>query len=374
MRLIIAGDFCPHDRVTEMVQTGGGIISSGVSEIIRAADYSIVNFECPVADNNFQPILKKGPNLSCPAEAIQVLANAGFKCVTLANNHFRDYGNQGCKRTIFELSKREIEYMGGGDNLEDAQKVFYKTINDRTLGFVNICESEFSIATSQRAGSAPIDLIENYNQILEARRKADKVIVIVHGGHEHLQLPSPRMKKYYHWYVDIGADVVVNHHQHCYSGYEIYKGKPIFYGIGNFCFDWNGKRNSPWNYGYLVELNIGKEMSFEIYPYLQCNNTPTVESLYGDEYDKVIKDIRQLNKIIIDDTLLQESINKFYLGSMKDSEIMLGNQSENKVIRYLKRHGVISSQMSKTKLVLLQDYIFCESHREKVEFLLNKNI
>lgn len=49
---------------------------------------------------------------------------------------------------------------------------------------------------------------------------------------------------------------MVNHHQHCFSGYEIYNNKYIFYGLGNFCFDNPVKRNSIWNEGYMLSLNF----------------------------------------------------------------------------------------------------------------------
>ena len=52
--------------------------------------------------------------------------------------------------------------------------------------------------------------------------------------------------------MDIGADVVVNCHQHCFSGCEIYNGKHIFYGLGNFFFDWPERRNGMWNKGYML--------------------------------------------------------------------------------------------------------------------------
>ena len=42
------------------------------------------------------------------------------------------------------------------------------------------------------------------------------------------------MKETYRFFVDCGADAVINHHQHCYSGYEYYKDKFICYGLGNF--------------------------------------------------------------------------------------------------------------------------------------------
>ena len=98
------------------------------------------------------------------------------------------------------------------------------------------------------------------------------MLVIVHVGPEHYQLLIPRMKEMYRFFIDVGADVVVNHHQHCFSGYEIYKEKPIFYGLGNFCFDWIGKRNGMWNEGLLLSLtlDLNHKRQFVLIPYRQC--------------------------------------------------------------------------------------------------------
>jgi poly-gamma-glutamate capsule biosynthesis protein CapA/YwtB (metallophosphatase superfamily) len=76
-----------------------------------------------------------------------------------------------------------------------------------------------------------MDIIDNANQIKEAKATHDKVIVIVHGGHEYYNLPSPRMQKQYRFYADQGADFVVGHHTHCISGYEVYNGVPIYYSL-----------------------------------------------------------------------------------------------------------------------------------------------
>ena len=72
------------------------------------------------------------------------------------------------------------------------------------------------------------------------------------------------MKKKYRFLADAGADLIVNHHQHCYSGYEVYNGVPIFYGIGNFYFDNARRRDSTWNYGFMLNLDIEENISFEI--------------------------------------------------------------------------------------------------------------
>ena len=53
---------------------------------------------------------------------------------------------------------------------------------------------------------------------------------------------------------------------------------------------------------------------------------------------------------------------------------MLGNASDNRLIRGLKRKGIMSSKLSQEKINVLSDYIFCEAHRDKVEFMLNNKI
>ena len=145
---------------------------------------------------------------------------------------------------------------GGGKDVTQAGYILYRSVSGKQVAFINACEHEFSIATEDRGGSNALELVKVYRSITDARRQADYVVVIIHGGLEMYQLPTLRMKETYRFFVDAGADAVVNHHQHCFSGYEVYKGKPIFYGLGNFCFDWEGRRNSIWNQGYAITLTF----------------------------------------------------------------------------------------------------------------------
>ena len=257
MKILIAGDFCQGYRVDALVKERRyGKLFDEVKPIIESADYSIVNFEFPVVldKDAARPIPKCGPNLEGTIESIEAIKYAGFKCCTLANNHILDQGEQCCLDTKNELEKAGVDTVGVGSNLSEAGEIFYKEIDGETLAIINCCEHEFSIATETSAGANPLNPVRQYYAIQEAKKKADYVLVIVHGGHEHYQLPSPRMKETYRFFVDAGADAVVNHHQHCYSGYDVYYDKPIFYGLGNFCFDEPQMRHCGWNEGYMVRL------------------------------------------------------------------------------------------------------------------------
>lgn len=270
--ILIAGDYSPMGRVQAAIDKGDfKAVFSEVEKFNASVDYSIVNFETTVADESDSPIYKCGPNLKCSAKSIEALRYAGFDMVTLANNHFYDYGDSSIEKSFAAIEANGLDSVGAGRNIDEASKTFYKKIKDKTVAIINCCEHEFSIATKNHGGCNPLNPIQQYYAIKEAREKADYVIVIVHGGHEHFQLPSLRMKETYRFFIDTGADAVVNHHQHCFSGYEYYKNKPIFYGLGNFCFDEGEDNNDLWYEGYALELGLDEnEIKIKLHPYKQC--------------------------------------------------------------------------------------------------------
>lgn len=362
-KILIAGDYCPYHRISKMVADADYSFFDEIKDLTKSADYSIVNFECPVVDGDVKPIEKCGPALRTERNAVSAMKYAGFDCATLANNHFRDYGDAGCKTTIEELQKQNIDYVGGGLNLTEAQKILYKDLDGKRVAIVNFCENEFSIATETSAGAAPIDTVDNYNQITKARKNADYVLVIIHGGHEHYQLPSPRMKKLYRHYIDLGADAVVNHHQHCYSGYEYYNDKPIVYGLGNFCFDKQGRINSIWNDGYIVKLKIEEKTHIELIPYKQCNSTPKIDILDEKEGEDFNSHINDLNQIIADDCQLNSSFIK-WCDYRKNGVESIFKSYHNRYLNAAASRGWIKHPKRKQEMKVLLNYIICESHRD----------
>ena len=369
MKILIAGDFCPQNRVADLFSKREfDRVLGQVKPIISQSDFSIVNFECAATNGKGKPISKLGPNLQCDETGVEAVKRAGFDCVTLANNHFRDFGDEGVLETMKLFSKYDIDTVGGGLTLDDASKTLYKVIGGKTIAIINCCEHEFTIATEHTGGSNPLNPIQQYYEIQKAKLSADYVLVIVHGGHEHYRFPSLRMQETYRFFVEAGADAVVNHHQHCYSGFEVYKGKPIFYGLGNFCFDYTvfSKQHPTWAYGYMVELDFGDTVLYKIYPYEQSGETPTVRLLDGYAFEEEIK---KMNAIISNKNRLKK-VQEEYYASETNVILSVFQPFRSRAAFGLRRFGLMPSFMSERWKLALYNYIVCEAHLDKVKFFL----
>lgn len=114
IRITIAGDLCPRYRCFGVVHNGEySDCINDIPKIIKESDYALVNLECPIVDTA-TPIKKQGPNLKAPLKVIDFIKYCGFKGVTLANNHFYDFGDEGVANTIKACKEYELDNVGGG--------------------------------------------------------------------------------------------------------------------------------------------------------------------------------------------------------------------------------------------------------------------
>ncbi|MCL2596421.1 MAG: CapA family protein [Paludibacter sp.] len=371
IRILIAGDFCPPADV--VFEAGHDKILGDFSSMLKETDFNVVNLECPVAEpDNRRKIVKSGPHLRCSSLTIDFLHKSGFNLLTLANNHFYDYGNSGVQKTLSECENVGINYVGGGNNITETSTPFFQEIKGKKIAFLNFCENEFSIATSTNGGSNPLDPISNYYQIQKAKTQADYVIVIIHGGNEHYQLPNPRMQKTYRFFANAGADAIINHHQHCFSGYEIYNNTPIFYGLGNFCFE--GTKNSIWNEGYAVELIIEETVSFKLHPYLQCNTSEfVIQTLTNEQKKSFETKIDNLNKKICDESALNTSFIE-YSKAMSKKYMSLYEPYNCKYLRAFYKRFWLPSFIKKNRFIEAFNAINCESHYDVLRSVFNSFI
>lgn len=371
MKVIIAGDFAPRARLAKQIEAKrfSEVFPENVREIIKSADVSFVNFESPVVEDGYKPIPKCGPNLHCTTEAAEAVKFAGFTGVTMANNHILDFGADGLYKSVECCKSQGLHVVGVGDNLKDAGKVLYVKNDGNILAVINCCEHEFSIATETEAGANPLNPIRQFYTIQEAKKKADYVLVIVHGGHEMFQLPSPRMVETYRFFVDAGADAVVNHHQHCYSGYEVYNGKPIFYGLGNFCFDLEKPVvNRPWNFGLMVEITFDESINSSFYPYCQYAEKPEVKLLDRNAFDE---ELNSINALISDEDKLRKSVEAYY-AEASSYELSILEPYKGRVLGKLYSMGMLPTIVKGKKKQVITNHIMCEAHRDKLIYAITK--
>ena len=109
MKILVCGDFVPINRGVSHVNNSSAI-NTDVKRIISDHDLKIVNLEVPIAENSSDnKIVKDGPHLCTSPSTVQYLSTCGFNCVTLANNHFYDFGSDGVNNTLNAVNK----FMGG---------------------------------------------------------------------------------------------------------------------------------------------------------------------------------------------------------------------------------------------------------------------
>jgi hypothetical protein len=364
IKILITGDFCPINRHEKLIsENRHNEIFNDFIVNLENNDLNVTNLECPLVSEK-NPIEKVGPNLIGNEKSVDALLFGHFNLVTLSNNHIMDQGEKGLLSTIELLKKNNIEYVGAGMNSEEASRIFIRTIKNKRFAFLNFSENEFSASDTFRAGSNTLNPVRNFYSIKSVRDQVDYVFVLIHGGHEGYSLPSPRMVETYRFFIDSGADIVIGHHSHCYSGYEKYNQGHIFYGLGNFLFDWEGYRNSDWNFGYAVKFMVeNNDLSYEILPYKQGDEKSGISLLSNSEKTKFNDNLNSLNTTISKNEMLLKAWNKlaeerkrFYLVNFE-----MFNSKIFKVLRY--RH-LLPCSLSRKKRLEILNMLSCDSHRD----------
>ncbi len=270
MKIVIGGDISVKDSVELFANKDTKALFNDVPTAFDGADEVIINLECAVTDSE-NAIKKCGPNLKAPVGSCEILKEIGVTVCALSNNHIFDFGKEGLVDTVNELDANGIIYTGIGENEQDSRKNLYLNHGGKTVCIVNVCEHEYSYALPDRVGARPYDPYDTMDDIVEGKKNADYVIVIYHGGKEHIQYPSPRLKKLCRSMIKHGADVVLCQHSHCIGCQEEFMGGYILYGQGNFHFVedfFNGdtERIKKWNEGLLVQLDIKNKVCVKLIP------------------------------------------------------------------------------------------------------------
>src|SRR5215210_1773752 len=216
-------------------RTGG---AGAMREYLSSADLTLANFENPVIrDAVYHP---DATTFTGDLRLMPVLDQAGLDGVTLGNNHILDAGTTGIGETIRHLDDAGIAHAGAGKDLAKAREPMIFDLGGTKVGvlsYMGVPSYAWAWATETAPGTAP--LLENVmrEDINRLRPKVDLILVMPHWGKEYIATPEPGQVDLAHAAIDAGADMVIGGHAHWPKGMEMYKGKPIFYGVGNFLLD-----------------------------------------------------------------------------------------------------------------------------------------
>lgn len=288
--LLLGGDFCPIRRCEQAILAGAPpVFAPELSDIFGASDLFAVNLESPLCDN----LTAEGASgLNASAAMAGKLKDFHIGLVGLANNHLRDFGDEGVRQTLRELDRVGMPHTGAGENLAQAQRMKIMDLDGFKLGVWALAEKEQNVASPSRPGSAWFQPEVNVHEIPKLRAQVDFLLLFVHAGHEFMLTPSPRIRDAYRRFVAAGADAVIGHHPHVVQGIEKYRDGWIAYSLGNLLFDSRYVfRHDHTRLGFLVRLAIGTHQvgRVELAPY-RIEEALTVATLSSAE----LKDFRTL--------------------------------------------------------------------------------
>lgn len=216
-----------------------------------APDLRIVNLETSVTTSD--DWLDKGINYRMHPANVPCLTAAGIDACCLANNHVLDWGRAGLLETLETLRGSGLATAGGGRDAREAREPAILEVPDLgrvvLLAFATTSSGVPSgwAATPQAPGvnllpdlsDGSIDAIAR--RVREIVRPRDVVVASIHwGGNWGYRVPAAQ-RAFAHALVDAaGVDVVHGHSSHHPKGIEVYRGRPILYGCGDFVSDYEG--------------------------------------------------------------------------------------------------------------------------------------
>lgn len=238
-RVAFVGDvmLAETERTGQLLAKGGDPLA-GVRTMLADADLRVANFESSAGTKG-----KADPEKPFSFRTAQ-LALSGFaslfEAAGLANNHAGDFGRTDFGETLTALHKAGSATFGGGKDLAAAHRaaMFERNgVRIALLGYLDFFPRWFAAAPGM-PGVAWLDEDQAGLDIARARAEgADVVVVIPHWGIEHEPKANAHQRRISRRLLDLGADAVIGGHPHVVQDYEIYKGKPIVYSLGNFVFD-----------------------------------------------------------------------------------------------------------------------------------------
>jgi poly-gamma-glutamate capsule biosynthesis protein CapA/YwtB (metallophosphatase superfamily) len=242
-----------------------------VRPLLRRAPIGLANLEGPLAAKAERQ--ERHYSYRVKPRLTRAMLNAGINVVTLANNHLLDCGREGVLETLQALAEAGVAAIGAGVNRASAHAPAILKAGNLRVGLLGYYWNQRTSARGPWPGSAT-DPPEALAADLEALKpKVDRIVVTFHWGVPYVRDPSEANRAKARFAVDCGADMVIGHHPHVIQPFEIYRGHPIFYSVGNFTFGSGNSRGESLVLGVRFEQN---KTVVQVYPVYVKNRDPRI--------------------------------------------------------------------------------------------------
>jgi len=245
--IVFTGDVNLTDNAFDVGYGVGSSIAKGYNPFTNIQknhnDYWIGNFEGVCSYKSELKSYLKDCFRLCPTD---YTFDELFDCYGVANNHVMEHGPEAYIETIESIRSKGIQTFG---SIPEKYIKFYH--ENRSIGILG-----FSLRNDNHPFNSLYWNCPEYNEILNEFQKiksCDYKVAYIHWGVEFIQYPSDNQKRFAHWLIDVGFDLIIGMHPHVLQGYEIYNNRYIFYSLGNFVFNmqWENAR-----YGAIVTLDV----------------------------------------------------------------------------------------------------------------------
>lgn len=268
LSVIFTGDIMLDRGVSRVIRykSPDSLFTPSVDSLFRTGDVVVGNLECPATDI-FSPLHKRFVFRASPL-MLPVLKRHGITHLNLANNHSIDHGRSGLKDTSRRIAGEGMVAVGYGDNAREAAMPLFVRGGPRAVYILSSLRvmSENYVYMADRPCVCEAGIQELCDTVRAVRQRSPGacVIICLHWGAEHTLSPMAEQRADARRLIDSGADAVVGHHSHTAQEVEVYRGRPIFYSLGNFIFDLDRPINSN---GLVAKLLITRTgISYQAIP------------------------------------------------------------------------------------------------------------
>ena len=255
IRVLFAGDLMLDRNVARhATASSSAILFAGVAQLFNTADISVANFEGTITNN---PSLAQADHTilrftSKPPLAREALAPLRLSAAGLANNHALDFGASGYNLTREYLQSWGIAPFGHPYDTPSLLSTMLLVRGKKIclVGYHELYDADTSSVVSE---------------IRRLNPGCYRIAVVAHWGEEYRATATPQQRSEAYEFIDAGADLVIGAHPHVVEPVEVYKGKAIFYSLGNFMFD----QDFSWatTHGLAVQVEWGETTtSFTLVP------------------------------------------------------------------------------------------------------------